>query len=445
MNQKKINSISYIYLFISVVITISLYISLCLTDIPISSPHHDAHDNVDPIVIDKNKKHNSKIIEACIESKPFASNFISHTGILSKGENLYLSLKKNNIHSKTIHFIASKMSPVFNFRKRSRPGDSYEIIQDANKYLISFHYKINPTESYILKRNENNTWDTKRQSVQLDKYWERISGEIDGALFYSFSNIPGGELIAAQFANIFAWTIDFHHESRNGDTFSLVVEKFFHGDTFIRYGNILAAQYDGHYTGKLMAYYFDNEYYSPEGRSLVQPFLRAPLNYKYISSGYTHRRLHPILKRIRPHPAIDFAAPTGTPIWAVADGNVIKKKYDRYNGNQIVLRHKNGYLSYYNHCSSFAKNIYVGAQVKQKQTIAYVGTTGLSTGPHLDYRLKKNGKNVNPLTIKFPKGGKLPKTKLSKFNQCVEEMRLVLHGEKDYNGVIIASIDSANL
>ncbi|MGA1868279.1 MAG: M23 family metallopeptidase [bacterium] len=445
--KKNADHISYIYLCISIFISIFLYFCIYVNNRTISSP--TMSPAALPAPLSENKKKESAQIEDQIKSETIASpdpaNCITYTGIISKGENLYLALRKNNIHHQTIHFITSKMSPLFNFSKKSRPGDSYTMIQDPNSTLISFQYKVNPLESYILKRNGHNQWDATRQSIKLDKYWERICGKIKGSLFSSFANIDKEEALAAQFANIFAWKIDFHHESRDDDQFDLVVEKLYHGDTFICYGDILAARYDGAYTGTHSAYYFEKKYYSSEGRSLILPFLRAPLNYRYISSGYTYRRLHPILKKVRPHPAIDFAAPSGTPIWAVADGKVISKKYDPYNGKQIILRHNNGYTTYYNHCSSFAKGIYIGAKVKQKQTIAYVGTTGLSTGPHLDYRVKRNGKNVNPLTIKLPKGSRLSETKLPKFTQYVEEMKQVLNGEKDYNDVIVASIDSANL
>ena len=373
------------------------------------------------------------------------NDYITRAGIISKGENLYLALKKIDIHNKTIHLISSQLSPLFDFRRKTRPGDSYRIIQDPNIGLINFEYNVSPLEKYILGRDKDNKWEAKRENIKLDKYWVRFEGEISGSLFLSFNQFAHGMTLASKFTDIFAWKIDFLHETRNGDTFAFVIEKYCHDNEFVQYGDILAAEYNNKKFGKYSAFYFSENYYSPNARSIKQAFLRAPLNYKYISSGYTHRRLHPILHKVKPHLGVDFAAPMGTPIWAVADGTVIKKKYDRFNGNQIVLRHINGYKTYYNHLSSFARGIKVGSKVKQKQTIAHVGTTGLSTGPHLDYRLKKNGKFVNPLLEKFPKGVKLPETKLSSYKQWINEIDPILCGEKDYNNIIVASIDSSTL
>ncbi|MFA7271014.1 MAG: M23 family metallopeptidase [Sterolibacterium sp.] len=156
-------------------------------------------------------------------------------------------------------------------------------------------------------------------------------------------------------------------------------------------------------------------HYDPQGRSLKKVFLRSPLQFMRISSGFTHRRPHPVLGGVRPHLAIDYAAPTGTPVWAVAEGVVQLARRNGGNGIQVLLAHRSGYKTYYNHLSHIAHGLRRGARVRQKQVIGYVGSTGLSTGPHLDYRVSRNGTFVNPLSERFLPGKPIAKEKRAQF------------------------------
>jgi len=156
-------------------------------------------------------------------------------------------------------------------------------------------------------------------------------------------------------------------------------------------------------------------YYDAEGRSLKKTFLRSPLQFTRISSGFTYRRPHPILGGVRPHLAIDYAAPTGTPVWAVAHGIVQFAGRKGGNGIQVLLRHRSGYKTYYNHLARIARGVQRGARVSQKQIIGYVGSTGLSTGPHLDYRVSRNGKFLNPLSETFLPGEPIADAQRAKF------------------------------
>ncbi len=188
----------------------------------------------------------------------------------------------------------------------------------------------------------------------------------------------------------------------------MVFEKFYDREGFVRYGNILAAQYRSG-ARQFTALYFEDkdgyaDYYTPDGNSVRRTFLRAPVNYTRISTRYSKSRLHPILKVRRAHEGIDYAAPTGTPVWAVADGEVVFKGREGGFGRLLKVRHNNGYISYYGHLSAYAQGLQVGSRVQQKQVIGRVGRTGLATGSHLDYRLKLGGRFVDPLKVKFPAG-----------------------------------------
>ncbi|MCJ7782470.1 MAG: M23 family metallopeptidase, partial [Desulfobacterales bacterium] len=170
-------------------------------------------------------------------------------------------------------------------------------------------------------------------------------------------------------------------------------------------------------------------YYNEKGISLRKAFLKVPLRFNRISSKFSRARKHPILGGLRPHYGVDYAAPPGTPIWAVADGTVVSFGWNGGFGNQVILRHMNGYITYYGHLSGFGSGIRKGARVSQKQIIGYVGSTGLSTGPHLDYRLAKDGQFRNPLKEVFPTGLPVEKGEMEAFHRATDEMSGWLQGD----------------
>jgi murein DD-endopeptidase MepM/ murein hydrolase activator NlpD len=214
--------------------------------------------------------------------------------------------------------------------------------------------------------------------------------------------------LVLDFAEIFAWDFDFAQDSQPGDRFRMLVEKVYTGDQFVRYGRILVAEYE-EVGGKVhTGIYFrdgaESGYYTPAGESLRRAFLKSPLEFTRISSRFSYARRHPILGGVRPHLAVDYAAPQGTPVFAVADGVVESAGWLGGNGNTVTLRHRSSFKTMYNHLSGFARGIRAGALVRQRQLIGFVGSTGLATGPHLDYRVIKDGRFVNPLKQVFLPG-----------------------------------------
>ncbi len=159
---------------------------------------------------------------------------------------------------------------------------------------------------------------------------------------------------------------------------------------------------------------------------MKRAFLKAPLCFRRISSGYSKKRFHPVLKIYRPHLGVDYAAPAGTPVSTVGDGTVFFAGYKGGNGNMVIIKHPNGYKTYYGHLSKIKKDIRKGVKVRQGQIIGYVGSTGLATGPHLDYRIKINNKFVNPITLKLPRGGKIPKKLIAEFTKFKNDMDYTL-------------------
>jgi murein DD-endopeptidase MepM/ murein hydrolase activator NlpD len=232
-------------------------------------------------------------------------------------------------------------------------------------------------------------------------------------------------------AEILAWEVDFYKDVREGDRFKVVVEKIYKGDQFVGYGAIHGVEYQ---RGEkiIRGIRYKDGYYNEKGVSLRKAFLKAPLRFNRISSKFSRARLHPILGGLRPHLGVDYAAPPGTPIWAVADGTVAFCGWGDGFGNQVILRHKNGYMTYYGHLSSFGHGVRKGVKVRQKQIIGYVGSTGLSTGPHLDFRVSKDGRFRNPLKETYPAGLAIEKRESEAFHQRKDQMLVWLQGESPF-------------
>jgi murein DD-endopeptidase MepM/ murein hydrolase activator NlpD len=211
----------------------------------------------------------------------------------------------------------------------------------------------------------------------------------------------------------------------------VVVEKIFKGDQFVGYGAIHAVEYQRGLK-VIRGIRYKGDYYNDKGFSLKKEFLKVPLRFSRISSKFSLARRHPILGGVLPHFGVDYAAPPGTPVRAVADGTVISCGWNGGFGKQVILRHMNGYTTYYGHLSGYGPGIRNSKGVKQKQIIGLVGSTGLSTGPHLDYRITKNGQFINPLKVTFPTGLPIEKGEMEAFQKRKDEMMMWLQGDSPY-------------
>jgi murein DD-endopeptidase MepM/ murein hydrolase activator NlpD len=332
---------------------------------------------------------------------------------------LYQSLVQKNIPLRWIDLIISKLEPFIDFNKIK--GGTYRFITDMEGEMVKFIYEAGPTEIYEIRKNLHGEYIVERQKVPLQIHLVKVMGEIHSSLFEGMNDVGEQDELALAFAGILAWEIDFYQDVREGDRFKVVVEKIYKGDQFIQYGTIHAVEYQ---KGEeiIRGIRYKDSYYDEKGISLRRAFLKAPLSFSRISSRFSRARRHPILGGTFPHFGVDYAAPIGTPVWAVADGTVLSVGWAGGFGKQVVLRHMNGYKTYYGHLSRYGLGIKKGQRVKQKQIIAYVGTTGLSTGPHLDYRLSKDGQFQNPLKKTFPPGPPIPKEEMEKFRKKKEEI-----------------------
>jgi len=360
-----------------------------------------------------------------IEKEKKEEEAITIDGNLQAGDTLYESLIREGISAAEILSLQERVKSVVDFNYLP-VGSEYSLKYNPEGKVTEFIYKPNPIDIYCIDIPTSDSEDLKVTKEEVCTEVVRLEGKIEYSLYESMMECADSPQLALQLAEIFAWQIDFLTECREGDAFNILVEKQYRGD-FYRWGKILAAQYEGELMSKHTAILFEDssghiDYYSEEGKSLRKAFLRAPLNYKYISSYFSKNRLHPILRIWRPHLAIDYASPTGTPVSTIGDGTVIYVGWENGYGNYIKIRHPNNYVSGYGHLSRFAKGLKKGEKVEQGEIIGYVGSTGLSTGPHLDFSISKNGKRVDFLKLKLPAASSVDPQYSTQFNEVKDKL-----------------------
>jgi len=340
-----------------------------------------------------------------------------------KGETLLTIFAKHGLDIKELlamREVAAKIHPL----RMVRPGQSYTVTVDGQKRVNSFVYWIN-RDSFLKIQKVATGFQAKKSDLSYEMKLLTLSGAIEDNLISSIGEDREHLLLALQLSDVFAWDIDFASDLQKSDSYRIIVEGFFYKGEFRKYGNIVAAEFTNN--GELFkAYRFEHDgnadYYDEAGNSRKKAFLKAPLNFRKISSSFSKGRFHPILKIRRPHRGLDYAAASGTPVCTVGDGTVIHAGRKGAYGNMVIIRHPNGWKTCYGHLSRIAKGVRKGGVVEQGQTIGRVGSTGLSTGPHLHYEVRINEKCVNPLALKIPKGWPVPRRDLAVFKTLRNRM-----------------------
>jgi murein DD-endopeptidase MepM/ murein hydrolase activator NlpD len=359
---------------------------------------------------------NFKIIQEKEQSSPASMEYREIKDNIKKGETLFDIFKRYKLDLGDLFQLKEASADIHRLRDLY-PGQPYKIIIDKNNQVNSFTYWIDDDNILTITRNESG-FNAEKLQVHYERRFIHIGGLIKDNLISSMGEGEENILLALKLSDIFAWDIDFTTDLRKDDIFKIVVEGFYLNGEFKKYGEILSAEFNNNgetYRAYRFEYNGKADYYDADGKSLRKAFLKAPLSFRRISSGFTLRRFHPILKIFRPHLGIDYAASPGTPVSTVGDGIVMFAGYKGQNGNLVIIKHLNGYRTSYGHLSKIKKGVRKGARVDQGQIIGYVGTTGLSTGPHLDFRMKVNNRFVNPLTLKIPRGKTIPKNLMASF------------------------------
>ncbi len=351
-------------------------------------------------------------------------SFYLENGIVKSNQYLSQILNAKGVGMGTIDKIARKSKTVFDVRKiKSGNKFTFFITPDSLQEARYFVYENSKTEYTVFELFD--TLNVYQGEKEIQTRLRTAQGIVETSLWNTMVNSGQDPMLALELSDIFAWTIDFF-AIQKGDRFRVIYDEQFVDSISIGIGEIYAVQFD-HYGDENYAFIFDQDerwdYFDEKGTSLRKAFLKAPLKFSRISSRYSNSRMHPVLRIRRPHHGIDYAAPKGTPVMSIGDGNVIARAYQRGGGgNYIKVKHNSVYTTTYMHLSGFGKGITTGTRVIQGQVIGYVGSTGLATGPHLDFRVHKNGSPVDPLKVKAPPVEPINEENIERYNTAKDSL-----------------------
>lgn len=368
-------------------------------------------------------KSNLDITENKHDSLPVQQHCLEISGTVKKGETLFDIFKRYKLDIADLLKLKEASADIHRLKALS-PGQTYKILVDDNKGVNSFIYWIDDDNILHVTRS-GSEFCAEKKSIEYETRIQEIGGLVINNLIASIGDGRENLMLALQISDIFSWDIDFNTDLRDRDTFKFIVEGYYLNGEFKKYGNVLAAEFVNN--GETYhAYRFQNngetDYYDDAGKSLKRAFLKAPLSFRRISSAFSNKRFHPILKIIRPHHGLDYSAAAGTPVSAVGEGTVVFSGYKGNYGKLVAVRHPNNWKTYYGHLSKIHKGVKRGRKVQQGQVIGYVGSTGLATGPHLHYEVRVKNKPVNPHALKLPRGRAVPSKLMAEFRSLKDQM-----------------------
>ncbi len=400
---------SFFYTLLSIVI---LFITSCNT------PQKPTENSVEEIVI----------AEPILLFDIPVDSFLIEKEKVKRNQNLSDILLKQNVSYGRIAQLVDIAKPVCDVRK-IRAGNNYYLFkdQDSLQTLRYFAYEKNRVEYVVFDLR-----DTIRATAgkkEIIRVLDTIEGTVNSSLWNAMIDNNANPELANELSDIYSWTIDFFGIQK-GDSYKIFYEQLIVDNDTFGIGKVFAAKFN-HIGADYNAYYFEQdsigEFFDEEGKSLRKTFLKAPLKFKRVSSRFSNSRYHPVLKIRRPHHGVDYAANAGTPVHTIGDGVVSRKGYQkRGGGNYISIKHNGTYSTTYMHLRGFAKGMYVGKTLKQGDLIGYVGSTGLATGPHLDFRVYKNGKAIDPLKLKSPSAKPVDSLHLNDFYHLRDSLNRIL-------------------
>ena len=362
---------------------------------------------------------------------------------VARGQNFFDALAARGANHDDILELVRVCKPFRNLRA-VRAGEVFRVQINGSGRLQSLGFDLDE-ESYVTWVREGESYVREDGTYPVQRRYRGLNGTVKGSLIASLERLDAPAALAPKLADILGWDIDFRRDLREGDSFRILYEEVWRDDRLVRTGAIQAVEFTSR--GKpRRAFLFDDGtgdpgYFDQTGGSLQKSLLRAPLQYSRISSDFSYRRFHPVLNKMMPHLGIDYAAPLGTPVKAAGDGVVLAASAKGGNGKYVHIRHANKSLeTYYLHLSRFGKGVKTGARVQQGQVIGYVGATGYATGPHLDYRIKMNGKFVNPRTIKAPAAEPLSGARQARFRDHAGQLAATLAALPSQSSTVVPTI-----
>lgn len=363
-------------------------------------------------------------VEAALASEPEQTPLQQTIETVKSGDTLAHVFKRAGVDAKYMYHLLHGHKAAKSLA-RIYPGHQLTFIQDETGKLLSLEHAENRLVKQVFTRTEDayeHTTIERTPDIKL----VRTDGIITHSLYSAAKEANLEDRLTMSLAGIFGWDVDFALDIRENDSFVVVFEEQYLDGEFLGTGNIIAAEFTNQGKAFRAVRYTDSkgdtQYYTPEGDTMRKAFLRTPIDFARISSHFNLNRKHPVLNTIRAHKGTDYAAPRGTPIKAAGDGKVIFAGSKGGYGNTLIIQHGQTYQTLYAHLHKFGKNVKRGASVKQGQVVAYVGTTGLSTGPHLHYEFRVNGAVRNPVTVKLPKADPVPKAERDRFFAQTREL-----------------------
>ncbi|WP_432460042.1 MULTISPECIES: peptidoglycan DD-metalloendopeptidase family protein [unclassified Agarivorans] len=332
---------------------------------------------------------------------------------VKSGDSMALLFSRVGLSAKSLYQIDQLGGEAHQLRTL-HPGDKLDFYLDENDQLIELRYPRSKYQTLIIERDEQQQFQARVETKALEIRTNFARGNITSSFWNAgiSAQLSQGQIMAL--AAIFGWDIDFALDIRSNDSFMVLFEEYYVDGQYAGNGNIIAAEFINQgEVFRAVRNDDDDNYYSPEGRPMRKAFLRAPVNFKYISSNFNPRRLHPVTGKVRPHNGIDYAAKPGTPVQAAGDGRVIKSGYNQYNGNYVFIQHSSAYVTKYLHLKK--RYVKTGQRIKQGKIIGTVGATGRVTGPHLHYEFLVHGVHKNPRTVKLPTSTPLKGDKKKRF------------------------------
>lgn len=381
---------------------------------------------------EKQKNQNNLVDSVHVPIIEFGFNLDSFTvykDIIKTNENITNLLLKHHLTSNKIYQLVKLAKPIFNIERNLKAGNKYTILgsKDSTSKAQYFIYEPNNIDYVVFDLSDS--CSVYKCNKEVITKIQTASGTINSSLYQTLENANVSPILAIDMAAIYAWTIDFYRIQK-GDWFKVIYEERFVEGKSVGIGRVLASNFN-HNNKDFFACYFVQDsigdYFDAEANSLKRAFLKSPLKFGRMSSGFSLNRFHPVQKRNKPHLGTDYAAPQGTPIMATGNGVVINSEFSIFNGNYVKIRHNNTYTTQYLHMSKRAAK--VGQQVLQGDIIGYVGSTGLATGPHVCYRFWKNGAQTNHLKEDFISSDPVKASNLEKFKKEIEKYKSQLEKE----------------
>ncbi len=342
-------------------------------------------------------------------------------GEVASGDSMGRILRREGMDAKAADELIRALSPSLDLGK-IRPGQSFTLRFAATGELQEFEFQVSKVRRVRATRGADGKLTAVKLDASTELRQESLGGKIEGSLYRSLQRAGEDTELVSFFVDVFAYDLNFYVDTHPGDTYRMIVEKEYLDDEFIGYGNVLAAEYAGK-SGTHRAFWWKQpasevgKYYGEEGQSVEKTFLKTPLKFARVSSGFNPKRMHPVLHVEKGHWGTDYAAPPGTPIWSAAPGRITYRGRRGGAGNCVIVKHENNLQTIYMHMKGFKSGQKVGSRVRAKDVIGYVGSTGLATGPHLHFGVKKNGHYIDPQKMKMTRGAGVAKKHMARFRE----------------------------